>query len=65
MDVSMPEMDGYETTQRICREKQFSQLSIIALTAHVTAGEKERCFAAGMNDYLIFSWRTLRLWEII
>ncbi len=52
MDVSMPEMDGYEATRRIRREKQLFQLPIIALTAHVTAGEKERCLAVGMNDYV-------------
>lgn len=52
MDISMPEMDGYETTRRIRTEKQFSHLPIIALTAHAIVGEKERCLVAGMNEYV-------------
>ncbi|HHC74950.1 MAG TPA: response regulator, partial [Thiothrix sp.] len=43
MDVSMPKMDGYETTQRIRRDLQQTQLPIIALTAHAITGERERC----------------------
>lgn len=52
MDVSMPEMDGYETTRRIRAQRQYHNLPILALTAHAIVGEKERCHAAGMNDYL-------------
>lgn len=52
MDVSMPGMDGYEATQHIRAQQQFTHLPIIALTAHTLKGEKERCFAAGMNDYV-------------
>ncbi|MGV6810461.1 MAG: response regulator [bacterium] len=52
MDISMPKMDGYETTQQIRQALQQTKLPIIALTAHAIAGERERCLQAGMNDYL-------------
>ena len=51
MDISMPGMDGYATTQAI-RNAGFQHLSIIAVTAHAIEGERERCHAAGMNGYL-------------
>ncbi|MGR9086533.1 MAG: PAS domain S-box protein [Gammaproteobacteria bacterium] len=51
MDMQMPVMDGLEATRNIRKQEQFSELPIIALTAGVTREERDRCLAAGMNDF--------------
>gem|GEM_PF-3997558 len=54
MDIQMPEMDGLEATReiRMLGSERLSNIPIIALTANAVKGDKERCIAAGMDDYL-------------
>ncbi|HLG01960.1 MAG TPA: PAS domain S-box protein, partial [Bacteroidia bacterium] len=61
MDLQMPEMDGYDAT-RIIREKINPHIPIIALTAHSSAGEREKCMALGMNGYLVKPFRAQELY---
>ena len=52
MDCQMPEMDGYEATRLLRLHPQYQSLPIIAMTANVMAGDREKVIAAGMNDHI-------------
>ncbi|WP_420263899.1 response regulator [Candidatus Magnetominusculus dajiuhuensis] len=52
MDIQMPEMDGFQATTAIRKKYSQDELPIIAMTAHAMKEEIEKCFNAGMNDYI-------------
>lgn len=52
MDLQMPVMGGYEATVKIRSDARFAKLPIIAMTAHATIEEKQKCLDAGMNDHI-------------
>lgn len=52
MDIQMPRMDGFETTQKLRSDPDFKEIPIIALTALAMPNDRQRCLDAGMNDYL-------------
>ncbi len=52
MDLQMPEMDGYQATAKLRSDPRLSALPIIAMTAHATVEERQRCLDAGMNDHV-------------
>jgi two-component system sensor histidine kinase/response regulator len=52
MDLQMPEMDGYQATAKLRTDGRFGALPIIAMTAHATVEERQRCLDEGMNDHI-------------
>jgi len=65
MDCQMPEMDGYTTTAEIRAQVDHRQPIIIAMTAHALTGDREKCIACGMNDYLGKPVRIEELREVL
>ncbi len=67
MDLMMPEMNGYETTFaiRTLKDPTKSKIPIIAVSADVTKDVQEKCFEAGMNDYISKPYEVFQLIEKI
>ncbi|MEJ6981544.1 ATP-binding protein [Pedobacter sp. P351] len=64
MDIHMPVMDGYTTAKQMRKELRAS-LPIIAMTAHVMAGEREKCIGFGMTDYISKPFKVEQLYNLI
>ena len=67
MDVQMPEMNGFEATEKIRRAESASgcHVPIIAMTAHAMKGDRERCLDSGMDGYLSKPVRTKELLDLL
>ncbi|WP_420477253.1 7TM diverse intracellular signaling domain-containing protein [Noviherbaspirillum sp. ST9] len=52
MDIQMPEMGGHAATRRIRMDERFSELPIVAMTAHATPEERDACMKSGMQDHI-------------
>jgi len=52
MDISIPKMDGYEVTKKLKSLEEFSEIPIVALTAHAMKGDREKVIMAGFEGYI-------------
>ena len=63
LDIMLPEMDGYEVTKAVREHPEIKDIPIIAVTAHAMAGDEEKAYAQGCNDYLSKPIDEDELWD--
>jgi CheY-like chemotaxis protein len=65
MDCQMPVMDGFEATRQIRQQFPQQRLPIVAITANAMDGDRERCLAQGMDDYLSKPFKKEQLLTVV
>ena len=65
MDLSLPRMDGWETTRRLKADPALAHIPVIALSAHAMRGDEERARASGCDDFVTKPIDEARLFETI
>ncbi len=65
LDMMMPEMDGYEAIKQIRSSDVYGSVPIVAVTANAMSGDKEKCIAAGADDYIAKPIDVDRLMKVI
>jgi CheY-like chemotaxis protein len=65
LDISLPGMDGYEVAHQLRADPELGRTPLIAVTAHAMAGDQERIFAGGFDDYLAKPINEDELWAKI
>lgn len=65
MDLSMPEMDGWTATRLIKQNKETTSIPLIALTAHVLPGDRQRAMDSGCDEYITKPMDLIELVEIV
>ena len=65
MDMQMPVMDGETATRRLRQNPRFEKLPIVAMTANAMEADRQRCFAAGMNDHVAKPIEPAALWKAL
>jgi two-component system, sensor histidine kinase and response regulator len=64
MDIQMPEMDGITAT-KVIRDKGYTEIPIVALTAHAQEEDREACLSAGMNDHITKPLKREKLYDLL